>query len=82
MHKTLLTISFATIALLGCSEEGGPSGGSGGTTSTGGSGGAGGAACQPPTSACDGACVDLATDPAHCGSCAHDCLGGTCSAGA
>jgi stigma-specific protein Stig1 len=49
------------------------SGGSGGagssstgdTTTTGG--------CSPDEVTCDGACVKLATDPAHCGQCGHAC---------
>jgi hypothetical protein len=31
---------------------------------------------------CDGACVDLHTDPMHCGSCAHACAAGVaCNTG-
>jgi hypothetical protein len=30
---------------------------------------------------CDGVCTDLETDPANCGACGHDCLGGACSLG-
>jgi sugar lactone lactonase YvrE len=35
--------------------------------------------CGDP--ACPGPCVDLDSDPHNCGACAHDCLGGACSAG-
>lgn len=31
---------------------------------------------------CGGACIDSDVDPLNCGACGHDCLGGTCSAGA
>jgi stigma-specific protein Stig1 len=30
---------------------------------------------------CSGACVDLATDPRHCGQCGRDCQGASCSDG-
>ena len=43
---------------------------------------AGACAC-PPANACGGDCSDHATDPKHCGSCAHACpAGATCSGGA
>jgi hypothetical protein len=42
---------------------------------------AGVCACLAPKSGCGGSCVDLASDPKNCGTCGHDCLGGTCSAG-
>jgi len=38
-------------------------------------------ACESGTSLCGGACVDLATDPDHCGRCGHGCLGGACVEG-
>jgi hypothetical protein len=38
---------------------------------TGGAGGGGG----------EGGCGDTQSNPAHCGSCGHDCLGGSCSEG-
>ncbi len=42
----------------------------------------GSSSCSGGLTACDGACVDLASDPAHCGDCAEDCgPGGTCDAG-
>ncbi len=43
-----------------------------------------GADCPCPETAlqCDGTCIDVSSDPANCGGCAHDCLGGACSAGA
>lgn len=62
--------------------------GSGGaTTSTGGAGGCGGGCvpppmCESPLVPCNGACLDVSVDPANCGACGHDCLGGACEAGA
>ena len=54
---------------------------SGGAASSGGGmiggGGVGGGAGG--TASCEG--VDFAEDPAHCGSCGHDCAGGDCDAG-
>src|SRR5262245_61491948 len=41
-----------------------------------------GPACAPPTTACDGACHDLATSNEHCGACNEECSGGaSCFAG-
>lgn len=40
------------------------------------------AACEAPQMLCDTACVDLDSDPEHCGACGHDCGGGACMAGA
>ena len=37
--------------------------------------------CSAPLTSCDGTCVDLDTDPDHCGSCTHACASGICSAG-
>ena len=34
--------------------------------------------CTPEETACGDACVVLSEDPAHCGACDHDCLGGMC----
>jgi hypothetical protein len=40
-------------------------------------------ACRAPATSCGGACVDIATDVAHCGSCNAKCPGGdTCVDGA
>lgn len=36
--------------------------------------------CDAPTSVCDEACVDLATDPMNCGGCGHTCVIGAASA--
>ena len=33
-----------------------------------------GMSCDPALERCDGACVDLETDDAHCGSCGTACL--------
>src|SRR5690349_21776850 len=58
--------------------------GTGGATSssatggTGGTGGGGGPNCTPPEVACGDVCAVLNADPAHCGACGHDCLGGAC----
>lgn len=38
--------------------------------------------CTPPLVPCNGTCLDVSADPANCGACGHDCLGGACSAGA
>jgi hypothetical protein len=37
--------------------------------------------CGCAGTTCGTACVNLATDAKNCGSCGHDCLGGTCSGG-
>jgi hypothetical protein len=38
--------------------------------------------CPSGEAVCDGACLDLATDPAHCGTCGNACTGGaSCKAG-
>jgi len=37
--------------------------------------------CDPLTD-CDGECVDLTSNPEHCGACDHDCLGANCVASA
>jgi hypothetical protein len=36
--------------------------------------------CLSPNVMCGDACVDLTTDPKHCGACDHDCLGAACAA--
>jgi hypothetical protein len=42
-----------------------------------------GPTCAPPRMVCDGVCVDVRTDIAHCGSCSRACgTGQFCSAGA
>ena len=38
-------------------------------------------ATYPVLCAVPGACVDLTSDDKNCGSCGHDCLGGTCAGG-
>ena len=48
-------------------------GGRGGATGT------GGVACSQTL--CGSSCVDTKSDPRNCGSCAHDCMAGTCSFG-
>lgn len=37
--------------------------------------------CGCSNTTCGSACVVLATDSKNCGSCTHDCLGGTCNGG-
>ncbi len=37
--------------------------------------------CDAGFTSCEGGCLDFMTDPRNCGSCTHDCLGGTCEAG-
>jgi hypothetical protein len=46
-----------------------------------GEGGVGGGLDCDPLTACGGVCVDVQTDPAHCGSCDHPCQTGLCSDG-
>ena len=48
-------------------------GGAGGITSTSGPGSGTGGNCPGTMVACDGVCVDPATDPAHCGGCGKAC---------
>ena len=36
--------------------------------------------CRSGFTSCNGACVDLATDPQHCGACDRDCGGDPCGA--
>jgi hypothetical protein len=62
----------------GGGQAGGEPGGGGGAGGAGGEGG--GLVCDPLT-ACGGVCVDLQTDPAHCGFCNHPCQTGLCSDG-
>ncbi len=38
-------------------------------------------ACDPPLVACGGQCVDLQTDPDHCGACFNKCPSGICEMG-
>ncbi len=37
--------------------------------------------CSANYTACNDECVDLKADPKNCGTCGHDCLGGTCDIG-
>jgi hypothetical protein len=64
----------------------GSSGGAGGassSSSTSTSSGAGGdAPCGPGLTRCEQLCVDLMTDPLHCGTCETACNSGVCTAGA
>lgn len=54
-------------------SEAGSEGGGGGDA------GDGGIVCNQTV--CGGSCVNVQTDPDNCGTCAHGCQGGTCSAG-
>jgi hypothetical protein len=38
--------------------------------------------CDAGNMLCNGHCVDLSSDPSNCGSCGHDCQGGTCQSSA
>ena len=38
-------------------------------------------ACTPPLTLCGSTCVDLDTDPMHCGACNNQCPSGICQAG-
>jgi hypothetical protein len=55
--------------------------GGGGTAASGGSGGVGGAACAVGTQLCADTCVDVDTDPLHCGDCATSCIDQVCIVG-
>lgn len=37
--------------------------------------------CNPGTTLCNGECVAIDSDPAHCGRCANDCAGRSCQSG-
>jgi hypothetical protein len=64
----------------GASNTGGTATSTGGLTSTGGQSSSG--VCNSPNQTCNGACVNLSTDTANCGSCGHSCgSGATCSGG-
>lgn len=51
------------------------------TTGQAGAAGSAGSSCVPPLSSCDGECIDLAANGAHCGACGHDCFGAGCENG-
>lgn len=57
------------------SEFDGPSTSGGGSVGGGGGVGGGGAG-EPCSTSCGGVCVNLQTDPAHCGACTNACTGG------
>jgi hypothetical protein len=40
-----------------------------------------GPTCAEPLEACYGTCVDIQTNPDHCGSCTHSCASGICTNG-
>jgi hypothetical protein len=75
----------------GASSGGGPQGGGGQQQGGGGfgaggmggeaSGGAGGGLVCEPLSDCGGVCIDVSSDPLHCGYCGHPCQTGLCSDG-
>ena len=55
-------------------------GGEGGAGASGGTGGQAGGGTAG-SSGTGGGCGDTSSDPANCGSCGHDCLGGACESG-
>lgn len=76
----LATLGAACNAIFGLDERqpfppdaGIGAGGTGGSISTSGPGSGTGGNCPGTMVACDGVCVDLATDPAHCGGCGKAC---------
>lgn len=83
-ESTTITSGTGAAAGSGTSSAGGGTGskgtGAGGTASTGGAtssssaGGSGGAtACPEDTTNCGGSCVDVSSDPTHCGDCQTTC---------
>jgi hypothetical protein len=65
------------------SGDSGDSSGSSSSSSSSSGGGSGGGGCDAGDINCSGQCVDLQTDPNHCGSCGVTCAGSlTCSSGA
>ncbi len=65
----------------GAGGDGG-AGGAAGAAEGNGAAGAGGAACAAPSARCGGACVDVQTDAANCGTCGYACgVGSSCAAG-
>lgn len=69
----------------GGGQAGAPSvGGAGGDDPhpIGGAGGGDPPTCPPALDLCDGVCVDLASDPSHCGECGSVCSTGLCVEGA
>jgi len=65
----------------GGSVNGGSGGASGGGGATGGVAGAGGSPCSGAQQLCDGTCVNVQSNPSHCGACGQPCDSGNCSAG-
>ena len=68
----------------GGASGGGPQGGGGLGAGGGGAepnGGAGGGLVCDPLSDCGGVCIDVSSDPLHCGGCGHPCQTGLCSDG-
>ena len=76
----LCSSSGCAQALLGGDEyvEDGEASGAGGGTS---GNGTLPAPCEGGPTACATACIDLQSDPQHCGACGHDCLGAACRKG-
>ncbi|WP_437938124.1 hypothetical protein [Sorangium sp. So ce341] len=81
-----LMISMLTLAIA-CAPEpreftpDGSSATSAGTSGGGGSGGVDLPGCDEGEVSCSGLCVDLRSDPEHCGACDHYCLGEACAQG-
>ena len=66
------------------SVDGGTDGGTDGGSDGGTDGGADGGmctGCSPAEACCSSECVDLDTDPDHCGMCGNECASGICDAG-
>jgi hypothetical protein len=76
--------AFEVSATGGTSAKGGSGGkgGSGASDAAAGAAGSGGAlTCTAPQEPCGGVCVNLTTNPSHCGACGNACSSGSCSAG-
>jgi hypothetical protein len=71
----LVALALASLALLACGSD---SGGQNATPAVVDAS----VSCSAAQTACSGACVDLASDPTHCGQCATKCAAGqVCSSG-
>lgn len=80
LAATLVAVALLPAACSGGDETATPADG-GGAVDAGATVEAGPVVCPEGQVACDGTCVDALQDPAHCGACDRNCLGGTCTAG-
>ena len=71
----------AAPAVGGSGGSGATASGPGGSSAASVGGSSGGEPCLAPLRLCGAACVDVATDALHCGSCASDCSLGVCQLG-